>query len=132
MQSFKISILELADCGGLVNLNRKSHLLKRIKENIRKDPDSEEYTNSKFVISLLSKLIGSDLKSDIYIAKVYFLEKLIDRHYSYQMEYKWHDLKALLFFVIRLDGIRNFKELEMTLTNPLFHIQIRKYLPSSM
>ena len=129
MYIFKLNLLELIDCIGLVNLNRESNLLKRTKATINKSPETEDYQNAKFAVKWLSKVIGDDFKTDLYLAKLYFLEKLIVRHYSYEEYYDWHDLKGLLFFAVRLGGLQNLKEFEMTLKNPLFHSQLSKYLP---
>lgn len=131
MDTFKLNLLELTDCVGLVNLNRESDLLKRVKPIIRNFLNTQDYQNSKFVVNWLSKLISDEFSSSLYLAKLYFLEKLIDRHYSFQDEYHWQELKGLLFFAIKLNGLQNLEELEMTLKNPLFHSQLKKYLPST-
>lgn len=130
MTSFKINLLELADSGGVVIQNKRSELLDKVKMIYKNSSNRIDLQNAKFVKNWLFYWLNDSTKSDLFLAKSYFLERLLDRHYSYQVEYDWKDLKGILFFGINLESVKNLKEFEKILRSPLFHLQLQKYLPN--
>lgn len=129
MASFKINLLELADSGGVVIQNKRSELLDKVRMTFTDSSNRIDLQNEKFVKNWLSYWLKDSTRSDLFLAKSYFLERILDRHYSYQKEYDWKDLKELLFFGIHLQSVKTLKEFEKILRSPLFHLQLQKYLP---
>lgn len=129
MASFKINLLELADSAGVIIQNKRSELLNKVRIILKNSDNQIDLQNAKFVKNWLSCWLKNSTRSDLFLAKSYFLARILDRHYSYQKEYDWKDLKGLLFFGIHLQSVKTLKEFEKILGSPLFHLQLQKYLP---
>lgn len=78
MASFKINLLELADCGGVVIQNKKSDLLNKVIMIYKDSSNKIDLQNAKFVKNWLSYWLKDLTRSDLFLAKSYFLERLFD------------------------------------------------------
>ncbi len=103
----------------------------RVKIVLKDSSNRIDFQNAKFVKNWLMYWLIESKRSDLFVAKSYFLERLMVRHYSFQTQYDWKDLKGILFFVKYLSSIKNLPEFEKTLRSPFFHLQLQKYLPSA-
>lgn len=132
-QIYKITLLNLSKASGLGYspdmLNSVSELKKYLYADFKeKDECRQNKENIKFVIHVANGITANAGKENILASMQYFVNLFIEKHYDYNREYNWQELKPLLVLVNYLKTATDLKSFEKHILNPHLHNLLLKYL----
>jgi len=116
-QIYKITLLNLSKASGLGYspdmLDSVSELKTYLRADLKeKDQWLQNKENIKFVLHVANGITANYSNKNIFTAMQYFINLFIEKHYDYNTEYNWQELKPLLVLVNYLTTATDFKSFE--------------------
>jgi hypothetical protein len=132
-QIYKINLLNLSKASGLGYspdmLNSVSELKTYLRADLKeKDQLLQNKENIKFVLHVANSITANYSNKNTFPLMQYFVNLFIEKHYDYNTEYNWQELKPLLVLVNYLKTATDFKSFEKQILNPHLHTLLLKYL----
>lgn len=132
-QIYKITLLNLSKASGLGYspdmLDSVSELKTYLRADLKeKDQWLQNKENIKFVLHVANAITANYSNKNTFPLMQHFVNLFIEKHYDYNTEYNWQELKPLLVLVNYLTTATDFKSFEKQILNPHLHTLLLKYL----
>jgi len=132
-QIYKITLLNLSKASGLGYSPDMQNSVIELKTYLRagfkeEDQRLQNKENIKFVIHVANAITANYSNKNVFASIQYFVNLFIEKHYDYNTEYNWQEMKPLLLLVNYLKTATNFKSFKKQILNPHLHTLLLKYL----
>ena len=128
---YKITLTDLCKLAHLADFIEYQSALDRIRFYLKSDLEENSYKqnhqNIKFLVSVANSIHLQENET-VQVSIKYFLNLFIEKHYSYDLEYNWQQLKPVLLLVNYLETATDFKSFGKQILNPHLHSLLLKYL----
>lgn len=132
-QIYKITLLNLSKASALGYSPDMQNSLTELKTYLKADIKEEDQwlqnkENIKFVIHVAKGIAANAQNENVFVYMQHFINLFIEKHYDYNREYNWQELKPLLLLVNYLKTATDFKSFRKQILNSHLHSLLLKYL----
>jgi|SRR5690242_3692577 len=127
---YKINLTDLSKIAHLGYFVENQSALNQMRFCLKSEVEESQWKqniqNIKFAVRFARSVLIVE-SSIVQTSMKYFLNLFIEKHYNYQDEYNWQDLKPLLLLVNYLKQASNFKSFSKQILNPHLHRFLLNY-----